>query len=90
MWGLPNRFAGLAAAAGCFFLALMGGVLWWSRRPKGRLGAPRRVENFVLPRGVVILSLILGLMFPLVGASMILLVVFDRLILPRIAAVRSV
>ena len=88
MWGLPNRLAGLAAATGCFFIALMGGVLWWSRRPKGRLGAPRRVPNFVLPPGVVLLSLILGLVFPLVGASMILLLLFDRLVLTRIPAAR--
>lgn len=60
--------------ASCMILVLtvcFGLVMWWSRRPKGRLGAPPAPEGFRPSRLVVIAAVTLGVVFPLVGLSML-------------------
>jgi uncharacterized iron-regulated membrane protein len=52
-------------------------VLWWKRRPRGRLGAPERSAGEHLPRGIVAVPVTLGLLFVLLGAMLILAALLD-------------
>jgi uncharacterized iron-regulated membrane protein len=83
LYGRANQLLGLAGALGAFYLATAATVLWWSRRPKGHLGAQPGTEKFVMPRGAVVLIVVLGILFPLMGASLVLIYCLDRFIAPR-------
>lgn len=72
-YGLANQLASLAVC-----LALIGGVvagiiLWWHRRPNGQLAAPALQPSDRLPRPVVAMIVSMAILFPLVGASLLIL-----------------
>jgi uncharacterized iron-regulated membrane protein len=62
-------------------------VMWRKRRPQG-IGAPRRAPNRKLGTGVVAITLGLGVLFPLLGISIVALLVFDFVIVKRVAPLR--
>ena len=53
-------------------------ILWWKRRPRGALAAPERKAGDRLPRSVFLTLVLLGVLFPLLGASLLLVALFDR------------
>lgn len=78
-FGLANQL--ILAAVCASFVAIIGAGLWmwWRRRPRGRLGAPP-VAAEIRPAAVVIaIAMFLGVLFPLAGASMLLIAVGDWL-----------
>ncbi len=80
MFGLANQLLMALVCLLILFGAVSGLLLWWQRRPAGRLGVPPLRHD--LPRwkvGVAIM-LALGLVFPLVGASLLLIWLLDRLL----------
>src|SRR3712207_8698122 len=46
------------------FLAITGPMMWWKRRPKGTLAAPRRSKDRKTLRRLFFLMLGLGILFP--------------------------
>ncbi|QNA82750.1 PepSY domain-containing protein [Sphingomonas sp. So64.6b] len=88
LFGIANQLLGTLAALLLVTLAVSGTVLWWRRRPVGLIGAPIPLSR---PRfgpvliGVVVL---LGVLLPLFGASLIAVLVIERLALRRIPPVR--
>lgn len=89
-FGLLNQSLMLFAALIVLVLSISGTVMWWRRRPSGTLGAPALPENFRLWKMAVILVITLGIVFPLVGLSLILVLLFDRYILRRLPRVKKV
>jgi len=76
LFGLANQILGSVAAGGVFLLAVSGLVMWWQRRPAGKLGAP--VAVVTMPRPVFWGTLVLSLALPLLAASLVVLLLFDR------------
>jgi uncharacterized iron-regulated membrane protein len=79
-FGLPNQ---LVLLAGCLMLvavSVSGVVMWWKRRPSGAIGAPPRRHADRLAKGVVLIAVVFGLAFPLLGASMLAVLVLDWLL----------
>ena len=72
-FGVANQIVMLLACVGVVALVITGAIMWWSRRPAGKLGAPAATSKLPL-RGAALITLLLGAIFPLVGLS--LLVVF--------------
>jgi uncharacterized iron-regulated membrane protein len=64
-------------------------VLWWRRRPEGRLGAPGLMagdEPMVkIPLAIVA---VLGVAFPLVGISLVTVLLLDFLVISRIPVLK--
>lgn len=58
-------------------------VMWRKRRPKG-LGSPRRPPNRKLGVGVVAITLGLGVFFPLLGLSILVLLFFDFVVVRHV------
>ncbi|MBL8215930.1 MAG: PepSY domain-containing protein [Bryobacterales bacterium] len=90
LFGFWNQMLGVLACLGTFTLSIAAGVMWWQRRPEGRLGAPRMMRSFQLPRGIVALSAGMSVIFPVTGLSLLSVLVFDRWILPRFPRLRWV
>jgi uncharacterized iron-regulated membrane protein len=81
-FGLINKLIMAAACIGIILMAVAAIVMWWKRRPKGSLGAPRYPSDVKINRGILVIAIVLGALYPLVGASLIAALVIDRL-LPR-------
>ena len=76
-FGIANQIVLAAACAGIVLLCVASGVMWWMRRPAGRLGVPPAPHDPRKLRGVLALLAIGGVIFPLVGASMIAMALVD-------------
>ncbi|MNJ05509.1 hypothetical protein D3C73_1668680 [compost metagenome] len=63
--------------------------MWCKRKPSSALGTPSLPKNFRLLKGVTVLIIILGIIFPLVGASLLFVLVLDWLVIKRIPAVKQ-
>ena len=61
--------------------SVSGLVIWWKRRPQGRLGVPPLRHDLPTWKTGVVIMLALAVLFPLVGASLIGVWVLDRLLL---------
>ena len=78
-FGLANQLVMLAACCGTVLLCVSAVVMWWKRRPAGSLGTPPLPAD---RRSLVIVFAILavgGVVFPLVGASLIAMALIDWL-----------
>jgi uncharacterized iron-regulated membrane protein len=78
-FGLANQLVLLASLTGMVLLTISGLVMWWKRRPAGTLGAPSLPRNASMPKGLLVLAVIAGAFFPMVGISMLAFVAFELL-----------
>lgn len=76
-FGRINQLLMLAGCVGIWLLGLTAPIMWWKRRPKGRLAAPPPPTDrrALLPLAAVVIPL--AVLFPLVGASLILVLGLD-------------
>jgi len=58
--------------------------MWRRRKPPERLGAPPMPPVPMKMRGVTAIVILLAALLPLLAASLILLWLFERLLLPRL------
>ncbi|HBU14183.1 MAG TPA: PepSY domain-containing protein [Gemmobacter sp.] len=81
--GLWNIALNTLFCLSIIFLSLSGLVMWWMRRPAGaaRLAAPPRPDLVPLTKGVVLIALLLSMAFPMLGISLLLVLLFDLLVL---------
>ncbi|MEX3959665.1 PepSY-associated TM helix domain-containing protein [Trinickia sp. EG282A] len=82
-FGLANQIVCTLISLGLAAMAVTGCVMWWKRRPVGKLGAPGR-EHGMPPMHVWKVGLaLLGILFPLMGASLVAVWVTDRALFGR-------
>uniref|UniRef100_UPI003B983FFE PepSY domain-containing protein n=1 Tax=unclassified Brucella TaxID=2632610 RepID=UPI003B983FFE len=80
-FGLANQLVLAAACIGIVVLAVSAGVMWWKRRPKGSLGVPPMPSDIRVFRGLIAILAVGGVLFPLVGLTLILMLVADQIVL---------
>lgn len=88
LYGRVNRIQNTVGALLGILLAVSGFVAWWMRRPKGSLGVPAAPEGS-LGTGMIILVIGLALLFPLMGASLVVALVLDWLLFKRLGWFRA-
>lgn len=84
LFGLANQLIGLATATALMALSVTGFLMWRRRRPEGALGSPPPPREPARLKGVAAIVLLLAAFLPLLAASLILLWIVDRLLLPRL------
>lgn len=84
LFGLANQLIGVATALALMTLSVTGFLMWRRRRPDDALGAPPPPRDPARLRGVAAIVLLLAAFLPLLAASLILLWIVDRLVLPRL------
>ncbi|WP_437622081.1 PepSY-associated TM helix domain-containing protein [Sorangium sp. So ce1151] len=89
-FGLANQLLMLGACVAVVLLAVTGTVMWWTRRPKGRIGAPATPRDMPLWRGAAAIMVVLGAVFPLMGLSLLAVLALDHLLVDRIPALRRI
>ena len=87
-FGIANQILMLIAALGAAALATTGPLMWLVRRKSG-LGAPKDIPSPYATWTVAGFLATLGLVFPLLGISALIVFLTERFILRRIAPVRS-
>lgn len=87
-FGIWNQLAGLFICLGLIGMIVSGIRLWWTRRPEGKLGAPKSMSSWRF-RGFVALVIGFGVIFPLFGLSVLLIYAVDRLIIRNNRRLRS-
>ena len=78
-FGLANQLAMLATCIAIVLLVVSGVIMWWKRRPAGRLAAPPRVAEARIGGAVAIL-VVMGVLFPLLGLSALALFAAERVV----------
>lgn len=81
-FGWLNQLIMLAACISIVLLAISAIAMWWKRRPQGRLAAPTKQLGDRAAIGALAIAVLLGLFYPLLGASMLAALLIDALI-PR-------
>ncbi|MBB5422362.1 putative iron-regulated membrane protein [Paraburkholderia atlantica] len=82
-FGVANQILCAAISLGLAALAVTGFVMWWKRRPQRSLGAPSRERAAPPMRGWKAGLLLLGVVFPLMGATLVAVWLLDRLAFGR-------
>ena len=86
-FGLINQLISLLICLGIILVAVSGFYLWFKRKPGKGMGAPKGPPAKSVKWFILVLIL-LGILFPLVGLSLIIVWLVDFLIIRRIPAVR--
>jgi uncharacterized iron-regulated membrane protein len=82
-FGLANQIILTLACIAMVAMSVAGGLMWWKRRPTGALGTPTMPSDWRIPRTLLVMSVVAGVFFPLVGLSMILLALVELVIALR-------
>ncbi|WP_347903759.1 PepSY domain-containing protein [Pseudomonas purpurea] len=83
MFGVFNQIVVLLICLMILLSAVSGVVIWWKRRPQGRMGVPPLRHDLPTWKTGVVIMLALALVFPLVAASLIVVLGVDRVLLSR-------
>ncbi|MGY4729280.1 PepSY-associated TM helix domain-containing protein [Burkholderia pyrrocinia] len=84
-FGLANQIICAVLSLGLAAMAVTGAVMWWKRRPVGKLGAPSRERGTPPMRGWIAGLVLLGIVFPLMGMTIVAVWLIDRLLFGRAA-----
>ena len=93
LFGWFNQFLGLVTALGLILICMSGVVLWWRRRAPNVLGAPAGKKPTAEPKlaaYVVMASIVLlGVLLPFLGISLLAVLLVERYVMRYIPAARS-
>jgi len=78
-----NQVLGVFTALGLLTMAVSSVVLWWRRRPAGTLGAPPAHAAARYPAAIIALVCVLGVLLPLLGATLVLVLILEWGVLRR-------
>lgn len=88
-WSGVNQFITVAFCAGIIFLCISGPIVWWRRRKAvSGIGAPSGKLPIYTSWGLAVLMVGLGIFMPLFGASLIIILLLDQLVIRRIPALK--
>ena len=87
-FGLANQLISLFICLSVVFVAISGIYLWWKRKPQNGIGAPAAPALFNT-KAFLFLMIGLGILFPLVGLSILAVWLIDWLLIQRIPSVKK-
>ena len=89
LFGWVNQLLGLLTALGLILLSVSAIVLWWRRRLPGLLGAPQARATLSFAPVLVALIVVLGILLPFLGISLIATLLVERWVLRYIPSARN-
>jgi uncharacterized iron-regulated membrane protein len=84
LFGWPNQLMGVLTALGLITLCVSALTMWWKRRIMGVLGAPAALQAARFSWGLAILAIVFGVLLPLMGISMLAVLMLERYVLRKI------
>lgn len=89
-FGLGNQLLMLFTCLIVILLCVSGAIMWWQRRPAKGIGAPTLPEHIPQWKAPMVIVAVLGVVFPLVGFSLVTVLLLDFLLLSRIPFLKRV
>jgi uncharacterized iron-regulated membrane protein len=83
LFGWFNQALGVFTTSSLILVSISAIVMWWRRREPGTLGAPTAQDASPLALGVFVVIAILGLLLPLLGLSLLVVLAIERVWLRR-------
>ncbi|POZ99969.1 peptidase, partial [Pseudomonas sp. MWU12-2312b] len=84
MFGVFNQIVVLLICLMILLSAVSGVVIWWKRRPQGKFGVPPLRHDLPKWKTAMVIMFALAVAFPLVGASLVVVWVLDRVLFSRL------
>ena len=79
-YGMISQLIMLTGCIALVLLVISSVTMWWKRRPTGkRVAPPPKRQDGKITRNAAIITVALGVIFPLLGVSILLALVFDTL-----------
>lgn len=88
LFGFFNQLLGLFTAIGLVLLSISAVILWWRRRGAGLLGAPLPIRKARFSWALAMLLAAFGLYLPMLGASLVVVLTIERLVLRRVPSIQ--
>lgn len=82
-WGIVSRLLMTATCILTLWSVVSAVVMYSKRRRKGSLGLPRRPAELHLGRGLIVIALAVGLVYPQWGVSALVILAFDKFVIQR-------
>ncbi len=79
LFGWVNQLIGLVTALMLVMMSVTGFILWWRRRPKGKLAAPPKPQHSVKSTGILLIGGFFFLTLPLFALSLTAMAMLDLL-----------
>ncbi|UDF30419.1 UNVERIFIED_ORG: PepSY domain-containing protein [Roseateles sp. XES5] len=89
-WGLLNQLLMLSTCLLVIAMSVSGVVMWWKRRPKGRIGVPPAPRETRLYLGLWGIAVVFGALFPLTGLTILAMIAFDQVVIRFVPPLRRV
>ena len=89
-WGLFNQILMLSACLLVIVMSVSGVVMWWKRRPKGRIGVPPAPRETRLYLGLWGIAVVFGVLFPLTGLTILAMIAFDQVVIRFVPPLRRI
>ena len=80
LFGWVNQLIALLTAIALVAISALGALMWVRRRPASTFGAPERASS-PAPHAAIAAMVVLGVLLPLFGASLLAILLVDRLLL---------
>ncbi|UZK67450.1 PepSY-associated TM helix domain-containing protein [Sphingomonas sp. M1-B02] len=78
LFGWVNQLIGLLTAIALVTISLLGTLMWLKWRPRGSFGAPPKVDG-VRIRWALLITIAMGILLPLFGLSLLILLALDKI-----------
>lgn len=88
-WGIVSRILMTLLCLLTTWSIISAAVMYIKRRRKGTLGLPRRPQNVHLGIGLIVIAVVLGIVYPLWGASAVMIALLDRFVIQKQKKLRT-
>lgn len=89
-WGLFNQLLMLSACVVVILMGVSAVVMWWKRRPKGRIGVPPAPRETRIYAGLWAIAAIFGVLFPLTGITILAMILIDQFVIRFVPPLRRI
>jgi uncharacterized iron-regulated membrane protein len=89
LFGWFNQLLGLLTALGLLLISVSGFIMWRKRAPEGVLGAPPAMPEAKIGYGFVAIILSAAILLPVLGASLVIILLLEKLIFSRWASAKQ-
>ena len=86
--GMISLVANALVCLGVIFLCLGSVVMWWKRRPAGRIGVPPAPRETRIYLGLWAIAAVFGVLFPLTGITILAMIVLDQCVIRTVPPLR--
>ncbi|NEJ71432.1 PepSY domain-containing protein [Rhizobium phaseoli] len=89
-WGRFNQLLMLATCLAIILSCVTGVIMWWKRRPAGRLGVPPMPPKRSIYYGLWVIAGIFAIAFPMSGVAIVAMIAFDQIVVRLVPVLKRV